>query len=173
MCNHTLFIYFSSLKAWTKQKKRVENNRHHNRCVLFSLTLLLLFFFRTLRSILFFFPLNISSGWKSVGDECHFFSYAWWMYVRWQNVITLKRVHDFVAKNDEIEFFCWYTVCMCFDWIHLAKDGNDDANNVHTFILKYQNEICLCLHWQWITFSKVLFALFHSFAFAFNWVKNT
>lgn len=34
-----------------------------------------------------------------------------------------KRVHDFVAKNDEIEFLCWHTVCMCFDWIHLAKDG--------------------------------------------------
>lgn len=118
-------------------------------CVLFlSLTFIITIFLQSSLSIFF---------------HTHFCRVEnWWgwisFFMRLMNVRETtkchrpKRVHDFVTKNDEIEFLCSH--CVHVLWLN-------------TFDEKWQQrmafipwfEICLCLHWQWITFPEILLAL--------------
>lgn len=84
-----------------------------------------------------------------------------------------KRVHnDVVAQNDEIEFWCSQRACDL--WLNTFAWRQQELRAPW---FKIPNEICLCLHSKWITFSELClfsyFAPFYSFAFVFNWVKIT
>lgn len=98
-------IFFSFVKS---MKKRVKNNRHHNRCA-FLLFALCLANEEQLATIYTCFVLSfyrVENHCIRRMDVLFFSSYAWWMYVRRQNVITRNVFMTLPAQMMKIEFLC-------------------------------------------------------------------
>lgn len=103
-------------------------------------------FFRVNFSIFIFVELEIS------GNE-YLFLCGWWTYVRRQNVITRNVFMTLLLKMMKLNF-CVRTVCMCFDWIHLTRNGNRE--NFYTLIWNLFVFTLAMNHISWDTFTSSL-----------------